>query len=94
MRLARELPTKFMLIADESSDSEFLKVRRGTIRNISAGGALLEASDLNGEWAEDLKTGKIKLALEIEIPDIKDTVRNLARVAWFSEINKENETKK
>ncbi|MFH1577926.1 MAG: hypothetical protein ABIC18_02520, partial [Candidatus Omnitrophota bacterium] len=46
------------------------------------------------EWAEDLKTGKIKLALEIEIPDIKDTVRNLARVAWFSEINKENETKK
>jgi c-di-GMP-binding flagellar brake protein YcgR len=93
VRLSREMPAKFMLI-DEEKSAEITDVRSGSIRNISAGGALMECTDLNEEWIEGLVSGMIKAALEIEVPESESPVRALARAVWFSKIDKDEKTKK
>lgn len=93
VRLSRELPAKFMLI-DEEKSAEITDVRSGSIRNISAGGALMECADLNEEWIEGLISGMIKAALEIEVPESESPVRAMARAVWFSKIDKDEKTKK
>jgi c-di-GMP-binding flagellar brake protein YcgR len=92
VRLSKELSSKFMLI-DEEKSAEITNVRSASIRNISAGGALMECTDLKDEWIEGLVSGMIKVALEIEVPESENPVRALARAVWFSKIDKDEKTK-
>ncbi|MFH1338964.1 MAG: PilZ domain-containing protein [Candidatus Omnitrophota bacterium] len=93
VRLSRELPSRFMLI-DEDKSAEITGVCSGSVRNISAGGALMECYDLSDAWIEGLVSGMIKVAVEIEVPESEAPVRALARAAWFSKIEKDEEKDK
>ena len=80
-RVSRELLVQFKLIAEAPAESIIL-TQKGFLRNISAGGALLEAVDLDNKRLKDIVDGKIKVALEIEIPSYAKPVKAVARAVW------------
>ncbi len=86
VRLSQVLAAKFMLI-DEEKAMKITKMQYGFVRNISAGGALLEIDDFNSEWTQWLDSQVIKVLLEIEVPEVENPIRLLARTAWFSKIS-------
>jgi len=90
VRLSRVLPAKFKLI-DEVKSKDLTKMNPGIIRNISAGGVLLETGELNEAWIEGLALGTIQVVLEIQLPDTPKVVKVLARTAWFSKIGKDKQ---
>jgi len=83
VRLSRYLPTEVIFFDD--TRCQILSPRyRGIIRNISAGGVLLELDKLDKDWIDALCDGFIKLALEIKLPTAKEPVIALAKMIWIS----------
>jgi len=67
------------------------KWHSGTIHDISTKGACLEIDEFEEEWKDELISGRIKILLEIKLPDLKEPILALAKMVWLSKLWKEKE---
>lgn len=102
-RLYQSIPIEYRFInVARPKDSSERRPAHINITNISSNGVLLELNELNEDWIEDLKSGRLKIALEIKIPapfqllypGIPESIRVIAKVAWLEKKEEPDGTKK
>lgn len=90
MRWSKNVPTKFTLI-DGEREVSFGDRQEAYVHNISAGGICIEMEQLDEGMKDELISAQIKIVLEIDIPQYKETILALGRVIWLSKLWKEKE---
>lgn len=83
VRLPVSLPVDFLLF-DTTESKQLTEVNHAQVKNISAGGLLIETSIVPTKWINDLISGRIKLMLEFKVPDSNESVQTFADVVWMT----------
>lgn len=88
IRLNSVFPVEFRLLSLDGKHflSDWIQ---GFTNNISRGGICLSVNNLSASIAELIKSAKVKLSLDIEIPLFKNKVNAQARAVWMSSVVKE-----
>jgi len=90
VRLELTVPVEYTLINDIRS-TELSKRRRASVTNISSRGVRIESDEIDDSLIEELYNGKIKIGLEMRLPDADVPLKALAKVAWLTKGWKEQD---
>lgn len=83
VRLKKNIPVR-IAYRYVSGNSEESKTEDAFILNISASGVCLEISGLDEKWKEDLLYARAIIALEINLPEVEEPIRILAKAVWIT----------
>jgi c-di-GMP-binding flagellar brake protein YcgR len=89
VRISVAIPVRYRFLCDEFDHPELSKMREGDTSNLSGGGLLLRATIPDLDWLPYLLSGRMRVGVNLVIPDCEMPVKALARVAWVEGLDEE-----
>ena len=62
---------------------DLIKLRRGKVSDISITGLRVETSDIEDQWLFHMLSGRVQIALKLQLPKDKDPINAIGKIVWI-----------
>ena len=83
LRVKAGVPVRYRFLSETTSHETIGLEMHGETQDLSGGGILLHGSIPDENWIPDLLMERITVGVSVFLPDSREPVKALARVAWL-----------